>query len=156
MCVYGWFNKYIFIYMYHRNFTFHLQTAEIVFFLTSQKITANNVYDLMQKKKKRKNKGQRGIYGLLKVKSPVRSKNITVRKQLHNSCLRWSPNKSLTAALRPYHVFTYIQWYFHIKADSHIFFWERVGALWVILTPFSRHVVTDVPGLLLGGVFCFG
>lgn len=38
--------------MYHRNFTFHLQTAEIVFFLTSQKITANNVYDLMQKKKK--------------------------------------------------------------------------------------------------------
>ena len=52
MCVYGWFNKYIFIYMYHRNFTFHLQTAEIVFFLTSQKITANNVYDLMQKKKK--------------------------------------------------------------------------------------------------------
>lgn len=62
-----------------------------------------------KKKKKRKNKGQRGIYGLLKVKSPVRSKNITVRKQLLNSCLRWSPNKSLTAALRPYHVFTYIQ-----------------------------------------------
>lgn len=26
--------------MYHRNFTFHLQTAEIEFFFTSQKITA--------------------------------------------------------------------------------------------------------------------
>lgn len=45
--------------MYHRKFTFHLQTAEIDFFFYKPKNNCHNIYDFMQKTGL--NKGQRGI-----------------------------------------------------------------------------------------------
>lgn len=59
--------------MYHRNFTFHLQTAEIDFFY-KPKNNCHNIYDFMQKMGK--NQGQRGINWLFKVKSPVRNRKV--------------------------------------------------------------------------------
>lgn len=82
--------------MYHRNYTFHLQTAEIDYFY-KPKNNCHNFYDFMQKR--RKSKGQKGIW-LVKVKSPVRSKNVTLRKRLLNTLLKVVAKQILNCSIK--------------------------------------------------------